>query len=529
MCHERFPAVLRRLPEPGGMDTYQGSRNPKSMLLSASAKAIADEWRRPRAHHDHGLDVLTSRMIAADSAPTKRMRGDIRMLRIIGALLVGLFLVQSTHAASNSAEIRTVYQVTKADHDFSRIAIAESGTVWVLNAAAGDKYHALYAFTPSGRLIGKYPATWSPIAASESCAAHPWARSAEALQAQGAAFMQCVKALGQTDNISYPIGIAIDHAGHLWVVSVGASKGTSELFELSPDGAILGKPTGAGINARDLTIAPNGDLWVFTGATPKVDTDAPPPKTGSQSAIHRLWGGNPELRVYSSSGALIGKVKYIEFPVTQSPTTILKRTDIWEVAHNLLFTPTGNFTNISVTLDTKDHQYECKQCLAIGEPTTEVRLLRDYDLAGEPYDCESTVKGVDGSSGGSGWRYAALAPDGFLWRSWDAGLIAVDLKHGVIKRELCRKDLKMIRRFAISRDGNLWAYAPMLHGVADIEPDGSIRRSFPNVKARDLAIDRHGDVWAVSAGRVVEIIGAARSPQYFPYDTLTTPFAPQWP
>ncbi|MDA8114249.1 MAG: hypothetical protein M0Z43_05935, partial [Acidithiobacillus sp.] len=339
------------------MDARHDSRTPEAELLSASAGVIAHTWQRIQAHSVRCQDALTSRMVTAAFAPSKRMCGDIRLLRTIGAVLVGFFLAQAAHAASRAPEIKTVYQVTKANHDFSRIAIAKSGTVWVLNAAASGKYHALYAFTPSGRLIGKYPATWNPMTASASCAAHPWARSGQALQAQGAAFMQCVQALEQTGSLSYPVGLAIDHAGHIWVVSVGASKGTSELFELSPDGTILSKPTGAGINARDLTIAPNGDLWVFTGATPKVDTDAPPPKTGSQSAIHRLWGGNPELRVYSSSGALIGKVKYIEFPVTQSPTTILKRTDIWEVAHNLVFTPTGNFTNISVTLDTKDHQY----------------------------------------------------------------------------------------------------------------------------------------------------------------------------
>ena len=528
MRDARIPHVPRRFPQPDGMHTPPGSRNPEVVLSSASADAAAYEWQRPLARNDHCPDAPTGRMAATTSPPAKHMRGDIRLLRAIGAVLVGIFLAQAVHAASRVPEIKTVYRVARANHDFSRIAIARSGTVWVLNAVAGGKYHALYAFAPSGRLIGKYPATWNPMTAAATCSPQPGARSAEALQAVGAAFMQCVSALQQTGNISGPTGMAIDHAGHIWVVSVG-DKQASELFELSPDGTILGKPTSAGIGARDLAIAPNGDLWVATGATPKVDTDVPPPRTGSQSAIDRLWGGNPELRVYSSSGVLVGKVKYIEFAVTQSPTTILKRAGIWGVVHNLVFAPTGNFTNISVTRFTKHGEHRCRQCLAVGAPTTEVRLLRDYDLSGEPWDCESTVPGAIGSGGGSGSRYAAFAPDGLLWRAWDAGLFAVDLKRGVIKRELCGKKLQMINRFAISQDGSLWAYAPMLHGVADIEPDGSIRRSFPGVKARDLAIDQHGDVWAVSAGRVVEIIGAARKPQYFPYYTFTTPFAPQWP
>ena len=528
MRDARILHVLQRSPEVGGLSALHRRRN-LEVAVPASADAAAYEWQRPRARNNCRSNVLTGRMAATTPPPAKRMCADIRLLRAIGAVLVGCFLAQAAHAASRAPEIKTVYRVARANHDFSRIAIARSGTVWVLNAAAGGKYHALYAFAPSGQLIGKYPATWNPMTAAATCSPQPGARSAEALQAEGAAFMQCAKALEQTGNISNPTGMAIDHAGHIWVVSVDASKGTSELFELSPGGTILGKPTGAGIGARDLAIAPNGDLWVVTGATPKVDTDVPPPRTGSQLAIHRLWGGNPELRVYSSSGVLVGKVKYIEFPVTQSPTTVLKRAGIWGVVHNLVFTPTGDFTNISVTRFTKHGEHWCRQCLAVGAPTTEVRLLRDYDLSGEPWDCESTIPGAIGNGGGSGSRYAAFAPDGLLWRSWEAGLFAVDLKRGIIKRELCGKKLKMIQRFAISQDGSLWAYAPMLHGVADIDPDGSIRRSFPGVKARDLAIDQHGDVWAVSAGRVVEIIGAARKPQYFPYYTFTTPFAPQWP
>ena len=526
MRHARFPHMLQRSPGVGGLSAPHRRRNPE-VAVSASADAAAYEWQRPRARNNCRSNVLTGRMAATTSPPAKHMRADIRLLRAIGAVLVGIFLAQAVLAASRVPEIKTVYQ-SRAIQDFRRIAIARSGTVWVLNGDGGGKYHALYAFAPSGRLIGKYPATWNPMTASETCAPRPGARSAEALQAVGAAFMQCVSALEQTGNISGPTGMAIDHAGHIWVVSVGV-KQASELFELSPDGTILGKPTGAGIGARDLAIAPNGDLWVATGATPKVDTDVPPPRTGSQSAIDRLWGGNSELRVYNSSGVLVGKVKYFEFPVTRSPTTVLKRTGIWGIRHNLVFTPTGNFTNISVTLLTKHGEHRCRQCLAVGEPTTVGRLLRDDDLSGEPDDCESTVPGAIGSGGGSGSLYAAFAPDGLLWRSWDAGLFAVDLKRGVIKRELCGKKLKLIQRFAISQDGSLWAYAPMLHGVADIEPDGSIRRSFPGVKARDLAIDQHGDVWAVSAGRVVEIIAAARKPQYFPYYTFTTPFAPQWP
>ena len=528
MRDARIHHVRRRFPQPDGMHTP---------LAAGVRKLCCRPLQQTRlcmnggvhARNDHRSGALTGRMAATTAPPTKRMRADIRLLRAIGIVLVGCCLAQAVHAASRAPEIKTVYRVAKANHDFSRIAIAQSGTVWVLNADAGGKYHALYAFAPSGQLIGKYPATWNPMTAAEACAPRPSAQSAGALQAAGAAFFQCAKALEQTGSISYPGGMAIDHAGHIWVVSVGASKGTSELFELSPEGTILGKPTSAGIGARDLAIAPNGDLWVVTGATPKVDTDVPPPRTGSQSAIDRLWGGNSELRVYNSSGVLVGKVKYFEFPVTQSPTTVLKRTGIWGVRHNLVFTPTGNFTNISVTLFTKHGEQRCRQCLAVGGPTTDGRLLRDYDLSGEPDDCESAVPGAIGGGGGSGWGYAAFAPDGLLWRSWDAGLFAVDLKRGVIKRELCGKKLKMIQRFAISRDGSLWAYAPMLHGVADIEPDGSIRQSFPGVQARDLAIDQNGDVWTVSAGRVVEIIGAARRPQYFPYYTSTTPFAPQWP
>ena len=81
----------------------------------------------------------------------------------------------------------------------------------------------------------------------------------------------------------------------------------------------------------------------------------------------------------------------------------------------------------------------------------------------------------------------------------------------------------------MSQDGNLWAYAPMLHGVVDIKPNGHVRQIFPRVKARSLAIDENVNVWTVSAGQVVEITGAARKPQNFPYGALTTQGAPQWP
>ena len=108
------------------------------------------------------------------------------------------------------------------------------------------------------------------------------------------------------------------------------------------------------------------------------------------------------------------------------------RCGIWAVVHNLVFTSAGDFTNISVTLLTKNHEHQCRRRLAIGESMTDVRLLGDYDLSGEPYDrTGSTVTGEMGGDGGGGSRYAAFAPDGLLWRSWGERLIAVDLKRGL--------------------------------------------------------------------------------------------------
>lgn len=528
MMHACFRSVLRRFD--GSCDLGAALDCRRSEFAASASTAVAVT----RQQHPHALgcqrsDAVTAREALRRLSSPLRPTAAVRISQVAGAALIGLALIKSAHAALPLAKIKTVYRVASANHDFTRIAIAATGLVWVLNADAAGKYHALYAFDPSGRLVGKYPETWTPMAAAITCEPRPGG-SALALQSQGAAFMQCVRALEQTGSIRTPVGMVIDHSGNIWVISVGASHGTSTLFEISPHGAILGKPSSAGIHARDLTIAPNGDLWVVTDAAPKVDPDAPAPQSGSRSAINRLWGGNPELRVYNPSGVLLGKVKYFEFPVTESPTTILKRTGIWTVTHNLVFTSTGNFTNISVTLLTKHHEYQCRQCLAIGEPTTDARLLYDYNLAGEPYECAGpAASGAPGGDGGGGSRYAAFAPDGLLWRSWDQGLVAVDLKRGVVKRSICGKKLKLIQRFVISQDGDIWAYAPMLHGVVDIQPDGRIRRFFPRVKARDLAIDQHGDVWTVSGGRVVELVGAARKPQYFPYGVLTTQVAPQWP
>jgi len=176
----------------------------------------------------------------------------------------------------------------------------------------------------------------------------------------------------------------------------------------------------------------------------------------------------------------------------------------------------------------KDSVHECMECEADGAPATESRLVYDYDLPSEN-NCDAESDGrYGGGTDAEYWNYAAFAPDGLLWRSWDSGLYAINLKQGVVKREICSKSLKAIKHFAISASGTLWAYAPMEHGVINFMPSGQIIQHFTGVKARDIAIDHDGNVWAVSAGSVVEIIDAARKPQYFPYN-FNLPNAPQWP
>lgn len=429
-------------------------------------------------------------------------------------------------SAQSTPYVKMVYEAPKAAHEFSQIAISRSGTVWVLNADAGGKTHALYAFAPSGALIGGYPATWNPMSSVGACWTARSPMSASQIQSAATRFQQCVQSNATHVNIVSPTGLAIDHNGNVWVVTDGRS---SELYEISPGGSIVGKPAGAGMNARGLTIAPNGDIWVVTEASPKVDPSVSEPKTGSQSAIKRLWGGNTQLRVYNDKGTIVGKVQYMDFPISQPPSTIIKKTGDWHVFANLVFTASGNYTNLSATLATKGSEHRCTECVAAGAASTEGRLVRDFDLTSEPWDCEAETKtGEVGSGGGSGWRYAAFSPDGLLWRSWDAGMFAIDLRHGVVKHELCGKPFKLIDRFAISSDGTMWAYAPMEHGVIHFTDNGKIIRNFAGVRARDIAIDQDGNVWAVAAGRVVEIVGGARKPPYFPYD-FDFPSAPQWP
>ncbi|MHB8565421.1 MAG: NHL repeat-containing protein [Acidiferrobacteraceae bacterium] len=349
---------------------------------------------------------------------------------------------------------------------------------------------------------------------------------ASQLQSAAAQFQKCVKSNEQTVNVAHPAGLAIDHNGNVWVVT---DRRSSELYEISPGGSIIGKPVSTGMNARGLTIAPNGYIWVVAEASPKVDPDVPEPKTGSQSAMNRLWGGSSRLRVYNDNGTLVGKVKYMDFNISQPPSTILKRTSDWRILDNLVFTASGKYTNLSATLTTKDSEHKCTQCVAVGAAPTEGHLVRDFDLTGEPWDCAAgTIPGAIGGDGGSGLRYAAFSPDGLLWRSWDAGMFAIDLKHGAVKHKICAKAFKLIGRFAISADGTIWAYAPMEHGVINFTANGTIIQNFAGVGARDIAIDHDGNIWAVAAGRIVEIVGAARKPPYFPYD-FNLPSAPQWP
>ena len=443
-----------------------------------------------------------------------------------GVALAACLVALAPASARSVPYVRQVYSVAQANHDFSHIAISKTGTVWVLNASAGGKYHALYAFAPTGRLIGRYPATWNPMSSSAACWTARGPLSAAEMQSAVAQFQQCAVSNKRAVSIARPTGLAIDHSGNVWVVTDGQS---SDLYEVSPDGSIIGNPASAGMNARGLTIAPNGYIWVVTEARPKVDADVPPPKRGSQPAVDRLWGGSTELRVYNDQGTLVAKVKYMDFNTSKVSGTTLKKTKDWHIFDNLVFTASGKYTNLTATLVTKHSQRTCTDCVVVGAAATEGRLVRDFDLADEPGDCDTgAVPGQPGGDGSGGLRHGAFAPNGLLWRSWDLGLFAVDLKHGLVKRHICAKPFEMIGRFAISADGTIWAYSPREHGVIHFTAGGAIIRSFPGVTARDIAIDHDGNVWAVAAGRVVEIVGASRKPPYFPYD-FNVPNAPQWP
>lgn len=174
---------------------------------------------------------------------------------------------------------------------FLRFTLAAASVAGLALAQSPDPnsypnpYHTVenWAQMPEGRKWGSLSAVeidrdGKSIWVAERCGANNCAGKTDPPVLKFDASGKLVKSFGEGMFV-FPHGICVDKDGNVWVTDGGGRDGKGhQVFKFSPDGKVLltlGKPDVAGDGPdtfnqpNDVAIAPNGDIFVSDGHSPK--------------------------------------------------------------------------------------------------------------------------------------------------------------------------------------------------------------------------------------------------------------------
>ncbi len=387
------------------------------------------------------------------------------------SIVLSIFFLSGCGGGSYSGTANTTNTYIAGSSCFDN-AIDSSGNIWVANGgttaaivgtAPGDSN--VMKFSPSGKVIGTYVAG------------------------------------------TFPIGIAIDKSGNVWVENYGngtpgTAPGDSNVTELSSTGALIGTYVAGSFPAGGIAIDASGNVWITNWGA--ASGKAGNPGTG-------LLDSN--VTELSPTGALIGT-----YVAGSSPGGIAI-----DSSGNIWVANKGNGTPGTGLLDSNVTELSSTG-ITIG---TFIAGSHPEGLAIDPSGNVWVVNKGNGTIG-----------TGQL----DSNITELSSAGTLIGTYIVGNYPEIV---AIDSAGNVWVAngynrgmggtGPAESSITELNPSGSIINTYTTGnQPYGIAIDKSGNVWITNFGNgypgtdisdsnIQEYVNAAKGPQYFPYS------GPQWP
>ncbi len=296
-------------------------------------------------------------------------------------------------------------------------------------------------------------------------------------------------------NFNYPIALAIDAAGNVWVANFSGST----LTELNSNGGLIGNfnPTGANFDGPEaVAIDAAGDVWV-----PNFSGNTVTELNSSGGLVGNFSPTGPFSEPFAAAVDAAGNVWVPSFG-----NSIVELNSNGGLIGN--FNPSGaNFDGPNaVAIDAAGDVWAPN---LNGNTMTELNssggLVGDFDPAGAKFD---TPTGV------------AIDASGNVWVSNQAGDSVTELNSsGGLLGNFDPAGANFTRPEAVAIDaaGNVWVPNSIAFSVTELNSSGGLVGNFSSggaiIEPQDVAIDAAGNVWMPDYGpnnMVTELIGAAR-------------------